>query len=79
MPLSSKNEITCEICLGQLEQRKDDEPATVRERLVIYHKHEDELLQFYRNRGQTIKELKCEKPLPDVFRDFKQLIGFNVE
>jgi len=31
MPLSSKNEITCEICLGQLEQRKDDEPAMVRE------------------------------------------------
>jgi adenylate kinase len=76
-PLSSKNEMTCKICGAPLERRKDDEPETVRERLSIYHKHEDELLQFYCSRGQIIKELKVERPLPDVFRDFQQLIGFN--
>lgn len=68
--------MSCNICENILVRRNDDEPKAIRERLIIYHKHEDSLLEFYRKRGQVIRELNVEKPLPDVFRDFKHLIGF---
>jgi len=74
-PLLGHEAAKCEICSSQLERRKDDEPAAIRDRLAIYHKHEDVLLQFYKDKGLKIKELNAEQPMLDVFRDFKQLIG----
>jgi len=76
-PLSGCKAAKCKICSSLLERRKDDEPEAVRDRLAIYHKHEDVLLQFYRDRGQAIKELNAEQPMLGVFRDFRQLIGFS--
>jgi len=67
----------CKVCGGPLGRRSDDEEDAIRGRLIIYHKHEDSLLEFYRKKGQVIRELNVEKPLPEVFRDFKHLIGFS--
>ncbi len=75
--LAPKVSMICDICQTRLIRRKDDEEATVRERLSGYYKHEKALLDFYRERGQAIQRLSVEKPLGDVFKDFKQLVGLE--
>ena len=49
--LPPKVEGICDNCGGQLVQRKDDAPETVRERLKVYHTETEPLVEFYRQRG----------------------------
>lgn len=44
----------CDRCGGALIVRKDDEPATVRERLKVYHDLTEPLIDFYRQRGKLV-------------------------
>ena len=46
-----KQEGVCDACGGPLEQRKDDQPETVRNRLKIYHEETEPLKDFYKSRG----------------------------
>ena len=39
------------MCGGELMQRKDDDPETVRDRLAVYHKETEPLKGFYEARG----------------------------
>lgn len=48
---SAKPEV-CDRCGGKLIIRKDDEPATVLERLKVYHEQTEPLIEFYRSRGK---------------------------
>ncbi len=68
--------IVCDICNESLCRRKDDAPESVRERLVIYHRHADSLLTFYQDKGYVINNLAVNKPLAEVFNEFKRLMGF---
>lgn len=47
-----KKEGICDLCGGELTIRKDDKPETVRNRLEVYHKETEPLLDFYRVRGK---------------------------
>ncbi len=42
----------CDKCGGTLVQRKDDEPATVLERLRVYHEQTEPLEDYYRGTGK---------------------------
>ena len=44
----------CDRCGGPLIVRKDDEPATVRDRLAAYHEQTEPLVEFYRQRGKLV-------------------------
>ena len=44
----------CDRCGGSLIVRKDDEPATVVERLKVYHEQTEPLVEFYRQRGKLV-------------------------
>ena len=44
----------CDRCSGELIIRKDDEPATVVERLKVYHDQTEPLVDFYRECGKLI-------------------------
>ena len=44
----------CDRCGGTLIVRKDDEPATILERLRTYHELTEPLVEFYRQRGKLI-------------------------
>ncbi len=50
----SAKEGVCDRCGGALIIRKDDEPATVRERLTAYHEQTEPLVDFYRQRGKLV-------------------------
>lgn len=46
-----KTEGVCDLCGGELVQRKDDAPETVKARLAVYHKETEPLKGFYQSRG----------------------------
>lgn len=48
----SKVEGVCDCCGGKLVIRKDDQPATVLDRLKAYHEQTEPLVGFYRQRGK---------------------------
>jgi len=45
----------CDRCGGKLVIRKDDEPATVLDRLKAYHEQTEPLVEFYRQRGKLVE------------------------
>ena len=45
----------CDRCGGELTIRKDDEPATVLDRLKAYHVQTEPLVEFYRQRGKLVE------------------------
>ena len=49
--IPSKVEGICDNCGGKLIQRKDDTPETVKQRLAVYHKETEPLVDFYSQRG----------------------------
>ena len=51
----SAKEGVCDRCGGELVIRKDDEPATVLERLKAYHEQTEPLVAFYRERGKLVE------------------------
>ena len=48
----SKVEGVCDLCGGKTVIRKDDQPATVLDRLKAYHEQTEPLVDFYRQRGK---------------------------
>ena len=50
----SKQPDVCDRCTGPLIVRKDDEPATILERLNVYHELTEPLVDFYRQRGKLV-------------------------
>lgn len=55
----------CDRCGGALIVRKDDEPATVRERLKVYHDLTEPLIGFYRARGKLV-EVKGQSEIAET-------------
>lgn len=62
--------IKCKDCGAQLGRRADDEESSVKKRLAVYHKHEQELINFYRDNGIEIITLDAAQPLEEVFKRF---------
>ena len=49
-----KKEGVCDLCGEALIIRKDDEPETVKNRLVVYHDQTEPLKDFYKSQGKLI-------------------------
>ncbi len=55
----------CDACGGQLFRRPDDEPATIRQRVAVFHRMIGPLLDFYRGTGRLV-EIAAEGPVHEV-------------
>ena len=55
----SKVEGVCDLCGGNTVIRKDDQPATVLDRLKAYHEQTEPLVEFYRTRGKLAEIKFC--------------------
>ena len=75
--LAPKRSGVCDYCSFALGKRADDETRTIQERLVVYHKHEKDLLLFYKSQGYSLLEFNVNKNLDAVFSDFRQLTNFE--
>ncbi|HIE51749.1 MAG TPA: adenylate kinase [Armatimonadetes bacterium] len=49
--LPPRVEGVCDICGGKLVQRPDDQPATIRHRLVVYEEQTKPLIEYYEQQG----------------------------
>ncbi len=63
----SAQEGVCDRCNGALITRRDDEPATVLERLATYHEQTEPLIDFYRERGKLVV-VKGQEKVDDTTR-----------
>jgi adenylate kinase len=45
----------CDQCGGELYQRTDDQPETVRRRLTVYFRDTEPLVEYYRQRGKLVE------------------------
>ena len=75
--LKPKKDFICDICSSPLKRRSDDTKESIIERLKIYYEHENNLLNFYKDKVEEIVELDAKKPVEDVIIDLKQLIGIE--
>ena len=49
--LPPKVEGVCDVCGEKLVVRKDDNPETVKDRLVVYHQQTEPLIAYYKDKG----------------------------
>jgi len=61
-----KTEGVCDSCGGRLIQRKDDEEATVRNRMMVYRESTEPLISYYKERG-TLKSVAANGDIDAVF------------
>jgi len=59
LTLKPKKEGICDKCGGKLYQRKDDRPEVIRERLKVYRKQTEPLIEYYTKRG-LLRNVRCD-------------------
>ncbi len=64
----------CDICNGELIQRKDDNEETVKNRLKIYHHQTQPLLDFYSQSG-LVKTVDGMGEINTIFNNLKKILG----
>ncbi len=70
----SKSEGVCDSCGKELVIRKDDEPATVLNRLEVYHTQTQPLIEYYKNEG-ILKSVDGKKDMDNVFSAITNILG----
>jgi adenylate kinase len=58
--LKPKVEETCDKCGGQLYQRSDDMPDVIKDRIHVYERQTEPILQYYKEKGIPFAEFQCE-------------------
>jgi len=69
-----QKEDVCDLDGGELYQREDDKPDTVRQRLAVYQAQTSPLVEFYRARG-ILKEINGDQSIDDVGKDITAVIA----
>ncbi|MEM3725471.1 MAG: nucleoside monophosphate kinase [Candidatus Bathyarchaeia archaeon] len=59
--LKPKVDMICDKCGGQLYQRSDDTPEVIKERIQVYERQTQPILDYYREKGVPFVEFKCEQ------------------
>ncbi len=74
--LKPKKEGICDKCGTELQQRKDDKPETVADRLKVYHEQTEPLKDFYAKRG-TLKEVDGIGSVDEITKRVKDALEAN--
>ena len=67
----------CDRCGSELVRRKDDDPATVRDRLTVYHSRTEVLKDYYAKQGK-LRLVNGNQNMQDTNRDILEAIGAKV-
>ena len=73
--IASTQAMVCGLCSGPLGRRDDDSELAVRNRLDIYHRHELQLLDFYKKNDFEIITLDASSQLQKVFESFVHIVS----
>jgi len=63
----------CDKCGGELYQREDDKPETIQNRLEVYRKQTQPLIDFYREKG-LLTEVNGNQDIQAVWQDIKSVV-----
>ncbi|WP_018249336.1 adenylate kinase [Orenia marismortui] len=63
----------CDECGGDLYQREDDNPQTIKERLNVYSKKTSPLINYYEER-KLLKTINGEQGLDEVFEEINRFL-----
>ena len=69
-----KAEGVCDVCGGELVQRADDKPETVRSRLAVYHRETEPLKDFYGRRG-LLRTVENQRTIEDTTKAILTVLG----
>ena len=69
-----KQEGICDICGGELEQRKDDNEETAANRINVYEEQTAPLIGYYKETG-ALADFDGELPLDEIFEKIVEAIG----
>lgn len=64
----------CPSCGGEMYQRDDDKPETIKNRLDVYEKNTSPLVEYYRGQG-ILKVVDGNRSVDEVFTDVKEALG----
>ena len=71
--MKPKVEGVCDLCGGELVQRKDDNEETLKSRLSEYHKQTEPLIAYYTKLG-VVKDIDGTKDLDLLLEDIKAIL-----
>lgn len=63
----------CDMCRGKLYQRDDDKPDAIRNRLIVYKKQTQPLIEYYNEKG-ILRTLDGVKGISGIFEDIKKVL-----
>lgn len=69
-----KKEGICDRCGSELVLRDDDKEETVKNRLDVYHKQTQPLIDFYTEKG-VLKEVDGTRSMEEVFQAITEILG----
>lgn len=67
-----KDEI-CDVCKGKLYQRDDDKPEAIKNRLMVYKKQTQPLIDYYDEKG-LLRTIDGGKDIQQIFEDIKKVL-----
>ena len=70
-------ENVCDICGGELYQRKDDTVETVTKRIEVYLEQTEPLIEYYSEKG-IIKTINGEQEIEEVSSDIAKALGSDI-
>ena len=65
---------TCPSCTGEMYQRDDDKPETIKNRLDVYEKNTAPLVEYYRGQG-ILKIVDGDRAADEVYAETKEVLG----
>lgn len=65
---------TCPNCGGEMYQRDDDKPETIKNRLDVYENQTSPLIEYYKGHG-ILKEVDGDRDVTAVYADVKKLLS----
>lgn len=68
---------TCDECNSPLMRRSDDDETSIKERLKIYHEHEQGLRLFYEASGYPVTSIEAHVPIEEVYERVVETTGFK--
>lgn len=75
--LTSRQKGVCDECGSSLQRREDDTPSAIKERLKMYHQHDQEIVDFFKKNGYMVHKLLADNAPEILFHQLKHDIGMK--
>ncbi|MBC2425578.1 nucleoside monophosphate kinase, partial [Clostridium beijerinckii] len=72
-----KTEGKCDLCGGELVQRKDDTEETVKERIEVYSNQTAPLVQYYKS-NDSLYAIDGTREISEVFQSVCNILGSDI-